>query len=139
MRLLGLAALLAVVTPAWACPGLEATEAWIREAPPGAMMTAAYAKLHNTGEQLLQVDGAFGDDFGSAMLHRTVVENGLSRMVHGEALSIAPGARAELAPGGWHLMLMRPNRPLKAGDRVPLALRCGKQGKEFTFTVKAAP
>lgn len=137
MRFLPLLTLLAAA-PAWACPGLQAEDAWIREAPPGAMMTAAYAKLRNAGDHLLRIDGAFGTDFGGAMLHRTVVENGMSRMVHGEPLELAPGARAALAPGGWHLMLMRPARPLKAGDRVPLSLKCGKQATELLFTVKAA-
>lgn len=137
MRIPLLLALLAAA-PVWACPGLTATDAWIREAPPGAMMTAAYAKLRNGGDQPLRVDGAFGAGFAAAELHHTVVENGLSRMRHGEPLEIAPGARAALAPGGWHLMLMRPFRPLKAGDQVPLALKCGKQATEFLFTVKAA-
>lgn len=124
-------------TPAQACPGLVVEDAWIREAPPGAMMTAAYAKLRNDGRQALRIDGAFGADFASAELHRTVVENGLSRMVHGEPLELRPGAQAALEPGGWHLMLFRPSRPLKAGDRVPLALKCGQQAAEFSFTVRA--
>jgi len=122
---------------AQACPGLAVEDAWIRAAPPGAMMTAAYAKLRNDGRQLLRIDGAFSADFAGAELHRTVVENGISRMLHGEPLELAPGARGALEPGGWHLMLMRPTRPLNAGDRVPLALKCGKQAAEFTFTVRA--
>lgn len=112
-------------------------DAWIREAPPGALMTAAYARLRNDGRQLLRIDGALGDAFGSAELHRTIVENGISRMLHGEPLELPPGGRAALEPGGWHLMLFRPARPLKAGDTVPLALKCGKQASEFPFTVRA--
>ena len=122
---------------AQACPGLAVEDAWIRAAPPGAMMTAAYAKLRNDGPRPLSIDGAFGAGFASAELHRTIVENGISRMQHGQALELAPGARGALEPGGWHLMLFRPSRPLKAGDRVPLALKCGKQAAEFTFTVRA--
>lgn len=137
MRFLPLALLLAAA-PAWACPGLEATEAWIRQAPPGAMMTAAYARLRNAGDQLLRIDGAFGAAFAGAELHRTVVENGISRMRHGEPLELLPGATAELAPGGWHLMLMRPSHPLKAGEQVPIALKCGRQATEFLFTVRGA-
>lgn len=101
------------------------------------MMTAAYAKLRNAGDRLLRIDGALGADFAAAELHRTVVENGISRMVHGEPLELRPGAAAALEPGGWHLMLIRPARPLRAGDAVPLALKCGQQATEFTFTVRA--
>jgi copper(I)-binding protein len=137
MRVLASLLLLAAA-PAGACPGLEIDGGWIRAAPPGAMMTAGYARLRNTGDRLLRVDGAFGAGFAGAELHRTVVEDGISRMVHGEALELAPGATAALAPGSWHLMLMRPARPLQAGDRIPLALKCGRDATEATFTVKAA-
>jgi copper(I)-binding protein len=137
MKSLAALALLGAALPAAACPGLAVENAWIREAPPGALMTAAYAQLANRSAQALVVDGAFGADFAAAELHRTVVENGMFRM-NQDVLPIAPGARAALEPGGWHLMLMRPARPLKAGDTVPLALKCGKQAREFTFTVKAA-
>ena len=136
MRLLAAVALLACA-PARACPGLQVEDAWIREAPPGAMMTAAYARLRNAGSRLLSIDGALGKDFAAAELHRTVVENGLSRMVHGEPLQLEPGATSALAPGGWHLMLMRPAHALKAGDQVPLALKCGREASEFIFTVRA--
>ena len=121
---------------AQACPGLQAEDAWVREAPPGAMMTVAYAKLRNVGTKPLRITGGASKDFASAELHRTVVENGISRMVGGK-LEIAPGAAAALEPGSWHLMLMNPSRPLNAGDQVSIALRCGRKATEFTFTVKA--
>lgn len=129
-------ALLLVSTAAPACPGLTVQDAWIRGAPPGAMVTAAYAKLYNGGNQLLRVDGAFSSEFGGAELHRTIVENGISRMLHGQALELLPGARSALEPGGWHLMLFRPVRAFKAGEQVPLALRCGTQASEFVFDVR---
>jgi periplasmic copper chaperone A len=129
---------LGLSAPAGACPGLEVEEPWIREAPPGAMMTAAYARLRNAGDRLLRIDGGFAANFASAELHRSIVENGISRMVHGEPLELLPGATGALAPGSWHLMLLRPSRPLKAGEQVAVALKCGRQAKEFVFTVKAA-
>lgn len=137
-RLLAAAALL-LCGPARACPGLQVEDAWIRQAPPGALMTAAYARLRNAGTRLLSIDGAFGADFAAAELHRTVVENGVSRMRHGEPLPLEPGASGALEPGGWHLMLMRPARPLQVGDRVPLALKCGREATEYTFTVRGQP
>ena len=134
---IALLALLPIGTPALACPGLMADDAWIREAPPGATMTAAYARLRNLGEQLLKVDGASSPGFGSVALHRTVVEKGVSKMRHGQPLEIPAGGTAALEPGGWHLMLMAPTQPLQAGERVPLALKCGAESAEFTFVVKA--
>lgn len=120
-----------------ACPGLAVEQAWIREAPPGAM-SAAYARLINRGKRPLVVDGARSPDFGGAGLHRTVVDdNGMSRMREG-SIEIAAGGSAVLAPGGWHLMLFDPARPLKAGDTVNLSLTCGKSAREFPFIVKAS-
>jgi copper(I)-binding protein len=130
-----LAALLASA-PAAACTGLAVEDAWIREAPPGAM-SVAYAKLHNRGKRALVLDGARSDAFGGAGLHKTEVDaSGMARMREG-SLAIAPGARAALEPGGWHLMLWDPARILKAGDVVQLALTCGKDSQTVPFTVKA--
>jgi len=133
-----LTALLFAALPAHACPGLEASGGWIREAPPGSTVTAAYVSLRNAGTAPLAVTGARSRDFGAAALHRTVTEGGVSRMLHGQALELAPGERKNLEPGSWHLMLFRPVRPLKAGDRVTVALECGGTATEFPFTVKAA-
>ncbi|MGH8482548.1 MAG: copper chaperone PCu(A)C [Nevskiaceae bacterium] len=133
-----LAAALALLAgaPAAACPGPAVEEAWIREAPPGAM-SVAYAKLANRGKQPLVLDGARSEAFGGAGLHRTVLDaGGMSRMREG-TLEIAPGAGAALEPGGWHLMLFDPARILKAGDVVQLTLTCGKDERAFPFTVKA--
>lgn len=136
MKLLA-AALMIVSLPAAACPGLELADGWIREAPPGAVVMAAYARLRNTGTAALAVDKVRSPAFGAVELHRTVVENGVSRMLRGHDLRLAPGAGAVLEPGGWHLMLFRPVRPLKSGDQVTLTLDCGTAAQAFPFTVKS--
>ena len=121
---------------AFACPGLAVDDAWIREAPPGAM-SAAYAKLANRGTKPLRLDGARSEAFGGAGLHRTIMVDGMARMREG-TLEIAPGATAALEPGGWHLMLFDPASILKAGDVVMLSLTCGTDARAFPFTVKAS-
>ena len=121
---------------AFACPGLVVEDAWIREAPPGAM-SAAYATLTNRGRQPLTLDGARSEAFGGAGLHRTIMVDGMARMREG-TLEIAPGATAALEPGGWHLMLFDPASILKAGDVVMLSLTCGTDARAFPFTVKAS-
>ncbi|MGQ0587607.1 MAG: copper chaperone PCu(A)C [Gammaproteobacteria bacterium] len=136
MRFVALTAGVLASTGAAACPGLAVENGWIREAPPGAM-SAAYARLTNRGKQPLVVDGARSADFGGAGLHRTVIdERGVAGMREG-SLALAPGASATLEAGDWHLMLYEPNRLLKAGDTVTLALTCGGAAREFVFTVKA--
>jgi copper(I)-binding protein len=123
---------------AGACRDLAATDAWIREAPPGAM-SVAYVKLTNRGKQPLVLDGARSEDFGGAGLHRTEVDaSGMARMREG-TLPIAAGASAALEPGGWHLMLFDPARLLRAGDVVQVTLTCGKDELTVPFTVKTPP
>lgn len=123
--------------PALACKGLDVDDPWIREAPPGAMMTAAYARFINRTDKPITLDGASSSAFDSVELHHTVVEGGLFKMKPDAGLTIPAGERAALEPGGWHLMLMEPKAPLKAGDRVPVRLQCGHETKQVLFTVRA--
>ena len=138
MRVLLAVALALAPAAALACPGLEAKDAWIREAPPGAMMLAGYVRLHNAGKRALTLDRASSKSFGEVSLHRTTAENGMAGMEAVPTLTLEPGASLALAPGGYHLMLMQPARPLAAGDRVRIRLGCGVKSREFTFTVRAA-
>jgi periplasmic copper chaperone A len=61
-------------------------------------------------------------DFGMPMIHRTEVVDGVSRMRPAGKLEVAPGAELRFEPGGLHLMLMRPLRPLQQGDTARLRL-----------------
>ena len=101
---------------------LEIERAWIRSAPPGAMMQAGYAILRNGGDAPLVISGAHSEDFGDVSLHQTLEENGVERMRALGEVTLAPGASLVFAPGGRHLMLMQPRRELRSGDRVKIHL-----------------
>lgn len=101
---------------------LRAEDAWIRAAPPGSAMLAGYALLHNDGDAPLRIVSATSDAFGSIEFHRTVTEDGVSRMRPVEAIEVPPGGAVTLEPGGMHLMLMRPSRQFSEGERVVIAL-----------------
>jgi copper(I)-binding protein len=101
--------------PAAAAGRLVVEKAWIRAAPPGATMLAGYAILRNAGDAAVVVSGVASDAFGAAALHETVEVDGVERMRALGPVEIAPGATVVLAPGGRHLMLMRPRQPVAAG------------------------
>lgn len=101
---------------------VEVRDAWIRQAPPGAMMLAAYAELANIGDQPVRIDRASSAAFGFVEIHRTIEEDGMSRMRPAGTLEIAPGASIKLEPGGLHLMLMQPRADLKADQTVVIDL-----------------
>jgi periplasmic copper chaperone A len=139
---LALLAVLLVAAPAWAggCPGLQISEAWIELGPPAAQALAGYATISNQTAQALRVDGVFsGADFVYAEIHQMSMDGGMMRMRELDHIDVPAHGQVKLAPGGTHLMLMSPKRPLKAGDTSILALRCGTSGLEVPFAVKAAP
>ena len=44
------------------------------------------------------------------------------------SLELRPGARIELQPGGYHLMLLDLKHPLKAGEKFPMMLTFERGG-----------
>lgn len=138
--LLALACLASFATNADAAGKLEIFDAWIREAPPGAAMLAGYARLRNDGDAPVTVRSAHSDAFGNVSLHETIDADGVERMRPIAQLTIAPGASVVLAPGGKHLMLMHPTRPLGAGASATIHFDTGADGgADATFVVRDAP
>jgi copper(I)-binding protein len=142
MRLIaGLLFAFTVVAHATAAGRVVVEKAWIRTAPPGAMMLAGYAKLRNAGDAPVTVIGAASDVFGDVLLHESIEENGVERMRALGELTIAPGTTVEFAPGGKHFMLMHPRRELDAGAKVKIHISTSSgAGTDTEFVVRdAAP
>ena len=95
-------------------------DAWVRQPPPGAGMTAGYARITNRTDSGIVITGARAQGYGLAEIHRTVIDNGVARMRHVEKLAVKPGEAVVLEPGGLHLMLMRPETA--PGDSVAIEL-----------------
>ncbi|EIM03017.1 hypothetical protein RHOFW104T7_16745 [Rhodanobacter thiooxydans] len=103
---------------------IRASHAWIRVLP-GALPAGAYVTLENDGNQPVALRGASSSVYAEVMLHRSSREGGVSRMAMVDALNVPAHGKAELAPAGYHLMLMRPHAPVKPGDTVTLTLQFG--------------
>ncbi len=115
MKAMLAAILLALVTPVYA-GDITVEDPWIREAPPTMSMLGGFMKLHNKGDRDRNIVSAEGADYGWIELHRTMMQEGMARMVPQEQITIPAGGMVELKPGDYHLMLMQPKRQLKAGD-----------------------
>jgi copper(I)-binding protein len=76
--------------------------------PPGSKMTAGFGQLINNSDAEIKIIGYSSPQFDSVTLHRSLLEAGLNRMEEVPALSLLAGSEIELAPGGYHLMFMRP-------------------------------
>ncbi len=118
-----------LVAPLAAVAEVTVSDAWIREAPPSARTMAGYMVLHNDGARPRALVGAKADGFARAMVHQTLEQDGIAKMVHRMRVDIAAHGRVEFAPGGYHLMLMKPARRLVAGDHVPVTLRFADGGE----------
>ena len=98
-------------------------DAWVREAPPGTPVLAAYFTLENPGSKEDKLVAVRGADFDQIEIHATEIRAGVARMIALDALPISPHALVKLAPGGYHIMLHHPRRALAAGMSVKLELR----------------
>ena len=119
--------LLFLAAPLWACEGLTASAGWVRAAPPGASVLAGYLRLHNDSDRTVLIHRARSLDFAAVDFHQSAMQDGLSRMLMLDALTLPGRSILTLAPGGLHLMLREPQRALKAGDSVRLRLYCSPE------------
>lgn len=104
-------------------PEIGVEQAWIREAPPASRVLAGYMTIVNTGDAPAEITGISSPDFSRAELHLTRVEDGVARMIPVASIPVPAGGRVLLEPGGMHLMLFDPGRPLKSGDIVRLDVK----------------
>lgn len=135
---IGVVLLLTSMTSA-AETGVVVENAWIREAPPSAKAMAGYMVVKNhSGSDKVLVSAASAD-FENVMLHRTIIEGGMAKMVHQMGITIPAKGEVIFEPNGYHVMLMGPKRVLKAGDKVEVTLKT-KQGEavKVVHEVRAA-
>ena len=102
--------------------GVSVRDAWIREAPPGVGVMAGYMELRNNRSRPQVLVAASSSDFESATIHRTIIKDGIAGMVHAPQVELKANASLIFAPGGYHLMLMKPKRTLRAGNPVVINL-----------------
>ncbi len=103
---------------------VRASHAWLRVLP-GTLPAGAYVTLENHGDQPVVLSGASSTVYAEVMLHQSSREGGMSRMSMVDALNVPAHGKAELAPAGYHLMLMQPKAPVRPGDTVTLTLQFG--------------
>jgi len=83
---------------------------------------AGYMVFSNSGDDTAVMTSIDSPDFSGAEIHQTVVEDGVARMQPLAGLEVPAGQQVALEPGGMHLMLFNPVRPLREGDEVTLQI-----------------
>lgn len=116
---------------------VSVSEPWIRLPPPAANVAAGYVQLHNGGgsDRLLS---ASSSAFAEVQIHAMRMDGEVMRMeALPDGLALPGGRVTTLQPGGYHLMLLTPKRPLSVGQTVPIRLQFACSAAQVVeFTVR---
>ena len=107
---------------------------WARASAGAATTGAAYLTVVANG-QADSLTGASTPAAAKAEVHQTIAVNGVMQMRSVPAIPLEPGKPVTLAPGGYHVMLMGLQHPLKPDETFPLTLTF-EHAKPVTVTVK---
>jgi copper(I)-binding protein len=107
---------------------------WVRAVPPTAKNSALFMVIQNNSDKTDVLKAVKSDVCKMVMIHRTVKQGDMMKMVHVHELQIPPRSKVELKPGGYHIMLMGLKRPLKVGEILEFKLIFKNAGE---ITVKA--
>lgn len=116
---------------AWPCAAadIQVSGAFVRASPKMAQAGAGFLTIVNSGAQDDRLVAAAADISKKVELHTHIKEGDLMMMRQVEAIAVPAGGRAELKPGGDHVMFMGLHAPLKEGTTVPVTLTFEKAGK----------
>jgi copper(I)-binding protein len=123
---------LGIATPVLA--QVTVTDAWARGTVAAAKSSGAFMRIESKQDARLvgiQTPVAMGE------LHQMAMQGDRMTMARVDGIDLPAGKPVDLAPGGYHVMLMGLNRQLKEGDTVPLTLVIEKNGKRENVPVQA--
>jgi periplasmic copper chaperone A len=130
------------VVLAWSAASLTAlaqvvvTDAWVRGTVAGQKTTGAFMQMKSATDVFLT--GVASPAARIVEVHAMKIDAGMMKMSAVARLPLPANKTVELAPGGYHVMLMDLPRPLQPGDIVPLMLTFeDKTGRRQTVEVKA--
>lgn len=94
---------------------------WISEAPPGVTTLAAYATINNGSNETKTLTSVTSPLFSSIEIHLSKIVDGIARMEKQTSLTINTDETIDLSPGGYHLMLFNPEKPLRSGNSATIS------------------
>lgn len=118
---------------------LRVEDAWSRATPPVAPVAGGFLTVVNSSDKPDVLLGADSDIAQRVEIHEMRMDGGMMRMRElADGLPVPAHGKVVLAPGGYHLMFIKPRRPLVEGERFQATLRFRDAGKvTTTFSVRA--
>ena len=111
---------LAVAAAASAADAVRVVNAWARATVPGQKVAGVYMEIVSPVDARLA--GVSFHLAKSAEVHSMKMEGGTMKMRPLQSLDLPAGKPVKLEPGGLHVMLFDLERPLRAGEKLPMTL-----------------
>jgi hypothetical protein len=99
------------------------SDGYVREVPPGQMVSAAFMTLHNEDMDDHKIISASSPAAKTVELHTHMHENGMMKMRQVPNINIPAGGDALLKPGGLHIMLIGLTQELKKDVPVSVTIK----------------
>lgn len=112
---------------------IKIDDAWARTGQSG-QVSAAYMEIKNKGAAD-KIVSANCDCAKATELHDVKMVDGTMKMVQVDAIDLPANSEVKLKPGSFHIMLIGLNRPLVAGEKLPIKVKFEKAG-EVTVDAK---
>ena len=106
---------------------LSIDDVWARTGQPG-QVSAAFMDVKNKGTAD-KIVSAHCDCAKATELHDMKMADGKMLMMQVPAMDVPANGDLKLKPGGYHIMLIGLNRPLAAGETLPIKLKFEKAGE----------
>jgi copper(I)-binding protein len=136
VALVVLASLIPTV-PAVAAESVRVVNAWTRATLPGQKVAGIYVEIMSPMDGKLT--GVAFPQARSAELHSMKLENGTMKMRSLNSVDLPAGKWVKLEPNGLHIMAFDLERPLRAGQKLPMMLRvelAGQRPRDVHTTVR---
>lgn len=125
-----------VSSPAGAA--LKVVNAWARPTVAEQMATGAYMKI--TSSQDGMIVGVTSSVAEVSEIHEMKMEGDVMRMRAVENIPVKAGSTVELAPGGYHVMLMGLNQAVSDGKAFEIKVQfAGSDGSKVEIPVQVVP
>lgn len=101
--------------------GTSLIDPWIRMIIP-ARPAAGYFTLNNPTDKTIALTGASSPECGALMLHKSTSAGGQDKMEMVKSVPVPAHGEVKFAPGGYHLMCMKPASTIKPGTAIQVTL-----------------
>ena len=119
-------------------PQFIISNAWIKYNPMQGRLSAAYMDIENTSDVDGVLVGTSAQTPIHTMMHESIEEDGITKMLHLESVSIGAGTNISFAPRGLHIMLMNMPSGLEVGSTLPMVLEFAN-GEKVEAQYKVCP